>query len=61
MAMWTGDSASLVRSASDFSAVRIPVKQAFAITVSITSFGEVQAVGGVNEDRGLFPLCQRAA
>ncbi|HSN22832.1 MAG TPA: S16 family serine protease, partial [Methylomicrobium sp.] len=35
------------------------IKQAFAVTGSINQYGEVQAVGGVNEKiEGYFRLCQ---
>src|SRR5690606_7596519 len=38
---------------------RTPLKQCFAITGSINQFGEVQAVGGVNEKiEGFFRLCE---
>ena len=45
-----GDSASLGEVCTLISALsRTPLKQCFAITGSINQFGEVQAVGGVNE------------
>ena len=55
-----GDSASLGEVCALISALsRIPLKQSFAITGSINQFGEVQAVGGVNEKiEGFFRLCQ---
>ena len=55
-----GDSASLGEVCALISALsRTPLKQAFAITGSINQFGEVQAVGGVNEKvEGFFRLCQ---
>ncbi|MFO7703857.1 MAG: AAA family ATPase [Halopseudomonas sp.] len=55
-----GDSASLGEVCALISALsRIPLKQGFAITGSINQFGEVQAVGGVNEKiEGFFRLCQ---
>ena len=55
-----GDSASLGEVCALISALsRIPLKQSFAITGSINQFGEVQAVGGVNEKiEGFFHLCQ---
>ncbi len=55
-----GDSASLGEVCALISALsRIPLKQCFAITGSINQFGEVQAVGGVNEKiEGFFRLCQ---
>ncbi|MDZ5604718.1 AAA family ATPase [Pseudomonas sp. RP23018S] len=55
-----GDSASLGEACTLISALsRTPLKQCFAITGSINQFGEVQAVGGVNEKiEGFFRLCQ---
>lgn len=55
-----GDSASLGEVCALISALsRTPLKQSFAITGSINQFGEVQAVGGVNEKiEGFFRLCQ---
>jgi predicted ATP-dependent protease len=55
-----GDSASLGEVCTLISALsRTPLKQCFAITGSINQFGEVQAVGGVNEKiEGFFRLCQ---
>lgn len=55
-----GDSASLGEVCALISALsRTPLKQGFAITGSINQFGEVQAVGGVNEKiEGFFRLCQ---
>lgn len=54
-----GDSASLGEVCALMSALsRTPLKQGFAITGSINQFGEVQAVGGVNEKiEGFFRLC----
>lgn len=54
-----GDSASLGEVCALISALaRVPLKQCFAITGSINQFGEVQAVGGVNEKiEGFFKLC----
>lgn len=54
-----GDSASLGEICALISALaRVPLKQCFAITGSINQFGEVQAVGGVNEKiEGFFKLC----
>lgn len=54
-----GDSASLGEVCTLISALsRTPLKQSFAITGSINQFGEVQAVGGVNEKiEGFFRLC----
>lgn len=55
-----GDSASLGELIALISALTdIPVKQNLAITGSINQYGEVQAVGGVNEKiEGFFSLCQ---
>ena len=54
-----GDSASLAELCCLISALtRIPVKQGFAMTGSINQYGEVQAIGGVNEKiEGFFNLC----
>jgi predicted ATP-dependent protease len=55
-----GDSASLAEICTLISALtHIPIKQQFAITGSINQYGEVQAIGGVNEKiEGFFQLCQ---
>ena len=55
-----GDSASLGEVCTLISALaRVPLKQCFAITGSINQFGEVQAIGGVNEKiEGFFRLCE---
>jgi predicted ATP-dependent protease len=55
-----GDSASLGEVCTLISALsRTPLKQCFAITGSINQFGEVQAVGGLNEKiEGFFRLCE---
>lgn len=54
-----GDSASLGEVCALISALaKVPLYQGFAITGSINQFGEVQAVGGVNEKiEGFFKLC----
>lgn len=56
-----GDSASLGEVCALISALaRVPLRQCFAITGSINQFGEVQAVGGLNEKiEGFFTLCQK--
>lgn len=56
-----GDSASLGEICALISALaKVPLQQCFAITGSINQFGEVQAVGGVNEKiEGFFKLCQQ--
>ncbi|MBM4208776.1 MAG: ATP-dependent protease [Gammaproteobacteria bacterium] len=55
-----GDSAALAELCCLISALtNIPVKQTFAITGSINQYGEVQAIGGVNEKiEGYFRLCK---
>lgn len=55
-----GDSASLGEVCALISALaNAPLQQCFAISGSINQFGEVQAVGGVNEKiEGFFKLCQ---
>ena len=55
-----GDSASLAELCCLISALtRIPINQSFAVTGSINQYGEVQAIGGVNEKiEGFFRLCQ---
>jgi predicted ATP-dependent protease len=55
-----GDSASLGELCCLISALtRTPIKQTFAVTGSINQYGEVQAVGGVNEKiEGFFRLCK---
>lgn len=55
-----GDSAALGELCCLISALtRIPIKQSFAITGSINQYGEVQAIGGVNEKiEGFFRLCK---
>lgn len=55
-----GDSASLGEVCALISALaNAPLQQSYAITGSINQFGEVQAVGGVNEKiEGFFKLCQ---
>ena len=55
-----GDSASLGELVALISALtEIPALQSLAITGSINQYGEVQAVGGVNEKiEGFFDLCQ---
>jgi predicted ATP-dependent protease len=55
-----GDSASLAELLALISAVtQMPLRQSLAVTGSINQYGEVQAVGGVNEKiEGFFKLCQ---
>ena len=54
-----GDSASLAELCCLISALtRIPIQQGYALTGSINQYGEVQAIGGVNEKiEGFFSLC----
>lgn len=54
-----GDSASLGELCCLISAlIEQPLKQSFAITGSMNQYGEVQAIGGVNEKiEGFFRLC----
>ena len=54
-----GDSASLAELCCLISALtRMPIKQGIAMTGSINQYGEVQAIGGVNEKiEGFFNLC----
>ncbi len=55
-----GDSASLAELCCLISALTLtPIKQGFAVTGSINQYGEVQAIGGVNEKiEGFFKLCK---
>jgi lon-related putative ATP-dependent protease len=55
-----GDSASLAEICTLISALtHIPIRQQYALTGSINQYGEVQAIGGVNEKiEGFFRLCQ---
>ena len=55
-----GDSAALAEVCALISALtHIPIKQCLAVTGSLNQYGEVQAVGGVNEKiEGFFRLCQ---
>ncbi len=55
-----GDSASLAELCCLISTLtNTPIKQGFAITGSINQYGQVQAIGGVNEKiEGFFKLCQ---
>ena len=54
-----GDSASLAELCCLISALTgFPIHQGIAVTGSINQYGEVQAVGGVNEKiEGFFDLC----
>ena len=54
-----GDSASSAELYALLSAIAgVPIRQGFAVTGSVNQFGEVQAIGGVNEKiEGFFDLC----
>ena len=54
-----GDSASVAELCVLMSALaQVPIKQSLAITGSTNQFGEVQAIGGVNEKiEGFFDIC----
>lgn len=55
-----GDSASMAEVCTLISALtHTPIKQSFALTGSINQYGEVQAIGGVNEKiEGFFDICE---
>jgi len=55
-----GDSASSTEIYAILSALsKIPIKQGIAVTGSVNQWGEVQAIGGVNEKiEGFFHLCK---
>ncbi|NWG32231.1 MAG: AAA family ATPase [Rhodocyclaceae bacterium] len=57
-----GDSASLAELAALLSALaNAPIRQSIAVTGSVNQFGQVQAIGGVNEKvEGFFDTCQAA-
>ena len=54
-----GDSASSTELYALLSALAdLPIKQGFAVTGSVNQFGQVQAIGGVNEKiEGFFDIC----
>ncbi len=56
-----GDSASSTELYALLSALaETPIKQSLAVTGSVNQFGEVQAIGGVNEKiEGFFDLCRQ--
>jgi lon-related putative ATP-dependent protease len=56
-----GDSASSAELYALLSALaEAPIKQSLAVTGSVNQYGEVQAIGGVNEKiEGFFDLCRR--
>jgi len=55
-----GDSASSAELYALLSAIaQVPVKQSLAVTGSVNQYGQVQAIGGVNEKiEGFFDICQ---
>jgi len=55
-----GDSASLAEACALISALsRVPIHQSIAVTGSLSQYGEVQAVGGINEKiEGFFAVCK---
>lgn len=55
-----GDSASSTELYALMSALSdLPIRQCFAVTGSVNQFGDVQAIGGVNEKiEGFFDICQ---
>ncbi|QSX39333.1 AAA family ATPase [Shewanella cyperi] len=56
-----GDSASLAEYCALMSAIaEQPIRQSLAVTGALDQFGNVQAIGGVNEKiEGFFSLCER--
>lgn len=56
-----GDSASSAELYALLSALAdVPIKQGIAVTGSVNQFGEVQAIGGVNEKiEGFFDICKK--
>ena len=59
--MVEGDSASSTELYAILSSLsELPIKQNIAVTGSVNQFGEVQAIGGVNEKiEGFFDICMR--
>ncbi len=55
-----GDSAALAEASALISALtHLPIQQGLAVTGSLNQYGEVQAVGGINEKiEGFFRLCK---
>lgn len=55
-----GDSASLAELCALLSDLaQVPIRQSLAVTGSVNQFGQVQAIGGVNEKiEGFFDICQ---
>lgn len=56
-----GDSASSTELYAIISSIcEVPIKQNIAVTGSVNQFGEIQAIGGVNEKiEGFFDICMR--
>jgi lon-related putative ATP-dependent protease len=56
-----GDSASSTELYALLSAIaNVPLSQSFAVTGSVNQYGEVQAIGGVNEKiEGFFDICEQ--
>ncbi|OPJ63251.1 AAA family ATPase [Clostridium oryzae] len=54
-----GDSASVAELLSIISSLsKIPIRQSIAVTGSVNQFGDIQAVGGINEKiEGFYKLC----
>jgi len=57
--MVEGDSASAAELCALLSALtEVPIKQNFSVTGSVNQYGEIQAIGGVNEKiEGFFDIC----
>ncbi len=55
-----GDSATIAETCALLSAIAdVPLRQSFAVTGSMNQFGDVQAIGGVNEKiEGFFEVCR---
>ncbi|MCQ2965769.1 MAG: AAA family ATPase [Alphaproteobacteria bacterium] len=55
-----GDSASSTELYAILSSLSgVPIKQSFAVTGSVNQFGQIQAIGGVNEKiEGFFDICK---
>ena len=55
-----GDSASMAELMALLSAItEVPIRQHFAMTGSVNQFGEMQAIGGVNDKiEGFYDLCE---
>ncbi|MEO1403355.1 MAG: Lon-insertion domain-containing protein [Cyanobacteria bacterium J06635_1] len=55
-----GDSASVAELCALLSALaQLPIKQSFAVTGSVNQYGQIQAIGAVNDKiEGFFDICQ---